>query len=156
MSITRLTSITQLNDILSNSGDTLTVIDFHATWCSPCHAIAPVFEGLAKQYPKVKFLKCDVDTAKDVASEYEISAMPTFIFLQGNKQVRLIKGADKTALQNTLKQLVTSADAFPGQGDTLRDSSSASPSTGNMWSNLDPQVKILLGLIVAYIFFWMM
>lgn len=37
--------------------------------------IAPTFEALAKQFPDVNFLKCDVDTAKDVAAAYRVAAM---------------------------------------------------------------------------------
>jgi thiol-disulfide isomerase/thioredoxin len=97
MSITHLTSVSQLNDILSKSSGKLSVIDFHATWlvhlrnqpdavdelyvirCNPCHMIAPVFEALAKQYPNVNFLKCDVDATRDVASLYRVSAMFAFL-----------------------------------------------------------------------------
>jgi thiol-disulfide isomerase/thioredoxin len=43
--------------------------------CGPCHAIAPVFEALSKQYANVNFLKCDVDAARDVAGRYTVSAM---------------------------------------------------------------------------------
>ncbi|KAF8346933.1 hypothetical protein F5887DRAFT_958518, partial [Amanita rubescens] len=49
--------------------------------------IAPVYETFAKQYTNVNFLKCDVDAARDVASRYSVSAMPTFIFLQGSTKV---------------------------------------------------------------------
>ncbi|KAG6337067.1 hypothetical protein ID866_2020 [Astraeus odoratus] len=156
MSITHITSTSQLNGVLSGSSDKLTVIDFHATWCGPCHAIAPTFEALAKQYPNVSFLKCDVDAARDVASAYKVSAMPTFIFLKGNTQVHTIKGADRVGLQNAVKRFATSSQgAFPGQGNTLGGSSSSSQGRGT-WANLDPQLKILLGLVAAYIFFWWM
>ena len=43
--------------------------------CGPCHAIAPKFESLAKEYKNVNFVKCDVDAATDVASEYKVTAM---------------------------------------------------------------------------------
>lgn len=43
--------------------------------CGPCHAIAPVYEALAKQYTSVNFFKCDVDDAQDVAQKYAVSAM---------------------------------------------------------------------------------
>lgn len=43
--------------------------------CGPCHAIAPAFEALSKQYANVNFLKCDVDAARDVAARYTVSAM---------------------------------------------------------------------------------
>ncbi|KAI6012442.1 thioredoxin-domain-containing protein [Pisolithus orientalis] len=140
MAITHLTSISQLTTILSGSNDKLTVIDFHAT----C------------EYPSVNFLKCDVDAAKNVASAYGVSAMPTFVFLKGGKQVHTIKGADKQGLQNALKQLTgPTAGTFPGQGQTLRGSPS-SDDRGSTWTNMDPQLKILLALVAAYIFFWLM
>lgn len=43
--------------------------------CGPCHAIAPKFEALSREYKNVNFLKCDVDAAADVASQYRVSAM---------------------------------------------------------------------------------
>ena len=36
----------------------------------------------------VVFLKVDVDEAEDVAGEYNISAMPTFVFIKDGKKVR--------------------------------------------------------------------
>jgi len=166
MSVIHLTSVSQLNGILSGSDDKLSVIDFHATWCGPCHAIAPTFEALAKQYPGVNFLKCDVDAARDVAALYKVSAMPTFIFLKGSNQVHTIRGADRMGLQNAVKQFTSSSEAtgaFSGKGYTLGGSSSgaapASNGTGSatsFWSNMDPQVKVLLGLLGVYVFFWLM
>ncbi|KIJ66249.1 hypothetical protein HYDPIDRAFT_109243 [Hydnomerulius pinastri MD-312] len=167
MSITHLKSVSELNGILSKSSDKLSVIDFHATWCGPCHAIAPTFEALAKQYPGVNFLKCDVDAARDVAAQYKVSAMPTFIFLKGSSQVHMIRGADRMGLQNALKQFASSASssagAFSGKGQTLGGSSSSTPSprdvsnsASSAWSNMNPQVKVLLGLLAVYVFFWVM
>ncbi|KAI9570291.1 thioredoxin-like protein [Boletus coccyginus] len=165
MSVTHVKSVSQLNGLISDSNK-LTVIDFHATWCGPCHAIAPAFEALAKQYPNVNFVKCDVDAAKDVASTYRVSAMPTFVFLQGSKQVHMIRGADKAGLQNAVKQFASSSSgtgAFSGQGHTLGGAPSPA-NTGNslvatamsVWSNMDPPLKVLLGLLAAYVFFWLM
>ncbi|KAK2466932.1 hypothetical protein APHAL10511_001190 [Amanita phalloides] len=155
MSITHLTSTSQLDDILSKSKDKLSVIDFHATWCGPCHAIAPVYEALAKEYTNVNFLKCDVDVARDVASRYSISAMPTFIFLKGSSKVDQVRGANKSALESTLRRHAsgTGSGAFGGQGQTL--GSNSGPQQGDRpFENLSPQVKLLLGLFGAYILFW--
>jgi len=162
MSVTHVNSVSQLNGILSDSNK-LTVIDFHATWCGPCHAIAPTFEALAKQYPNVNFVKCDVDAAKDVASAYKVSAMPTFIFLQGSKQIHTIRGADRTGLQNAVKRFAgsSSTGAFAGQGHTLGGSPPPATSdliatASSIWSKIDPPLKVLLSLVAVYVFFWLM
>lgn len=51
----------ELEQILSSSGDALVVVDFTATWCSPCQKIAPEFEQLSQELADVVFLKVDVD-----------------------------------------------------------------------------------------------
>lgn len=68
-----------------------------------------------------------------------------------------------SALQNAVKQLATpTGSAFPGQGQSLGGSSSSTPAPGDgednvgTWTNLDPQLKILLALAAAYFFFWLM
>ncbi|EUC60656.1 thioredoxin [Rhizoctonia solani AG-3 Rhs1AP] len=77
MSIVHVSSLNNLSTILEGAKSQLVVIDFHATWCGPCHQIAPRYEHLAKTNPQVHFLKCDVDAAQDVARHYKVSAMPT-------------------------------------------------------------------------------
>ncbi|KAI5596838.1 hypothetical protein POPTR_002G030000v4 [Populus trichocarpa] len=76
----------------------LIVVDFTASWCPPCKFIAPVFADLAKKFTNVTFLKVDVDELKPVAAEWEVEAMPTFIFLKDGKLVDKIVGADKDGL----------------------------------------------------------
>ncbi|KAF9454155.1 thioredoxin-domain-containing protein [Macrolepiota fuliginosa MF-IS2] len=165
MAITHIQSVSQLNQILSKSKEKLSVIDFHATWCGPCHMIAPTFEALSKKYTNVNFLKCDVDAARDVASLYSVSAMPTFIFLKGSTKIDQVKGADRNALESTLRKHATSSTAaFTGAGRTLggdqapndmaRDvKNSVNQATAKV-TNLNPQVKVFLGLIGAYLVFW--
>merc|ERR1712223_1496403 len=69
-----------LQSQLAAAGGKLVVIDFFATWCGPCKMIAPKIEQMAGEMVNVVFLKVDVDEAEDVAQEYNISAMPTFVF----------------------------------------------------------------------------
>ncbi|ETW86958.1 thioredoxin [Heterobasidion irregulare TC 32-1] len=162
MSLTHVTTLSQLNGILSKSNDKLSVIDFHASWCSPCHAIAPTFEALSKKYTNVNFLKCDVDAARDVASQYSVSAMPTFVFLKGTTKVDQVRGADKNGIERALEKHSSggSPAAFSGKGHTLAGSSSApkrdiaAAAAIPSFTNLDPQVKTLLFLVGAYVLFW--
>jgi len=143
----------------------LTVIDFHATWCGPCHQIAPVFESLAKQYGTVNFLKCDVDAAKDVSQLYAVSAMPTFIFLKGSKKVDQVRGADKRQLQATLSKYASpapasaSTPAFAGKGHTLGGETTTGRSFDAVkevvGTGVDKQLLVLVGLIGFYLFnYW--
>lgn len=53
-------------------------VDFWAQWCGPCRLVGPVVEELSNDYTgKVKFVKVNVDDAKELASEYGIMSIPT-------------------------------------------------------------------------------
>lgn len=77
----------------------LTVVDFYATWCGPCKMISPVLEKLSDKYTQAQFLKVDVDEASDIAQEYAVAAMPTFIFFKNGEKVETIVGANPQKLQ---------------------------------------------------------
>ncbi|XP_075149309.1 thioredoxin 2 [Haematobia irritans] len=84
---------------LENAADKLVVVDFYATWCGPCKMIAPRLEELSKEYAgKVVFIKVDVDDCEDVAMEYGISSMPTFIFIKNKQNLETFSGANAEKL----------------------------------------------------------
>ena len=76
------------------------VIDFFATWCGPCKRIAPTYEKLADALPNIVFLKVDVDESPDLVNQYDISAMPTFVFLKDGKEIKRVEGADMAQLES--------------------------------------------------------
>ncbi|KAJ7925922.1 thioredoxin-domain-containing protein [Mycena leptocephala] len=169
MSIIHLNSVSELNGYLSKSKDKVSVIDFHATWCGPCHTISPTFESLSRQFRGVNFFKCDVDAAKDVAELYRVSAMPTFIFLKGSTKIDQVQGANRAKLESTVRRHASgSADtsAFSGKGNTLggsqapldmsREATETFNKAAAKVSNLFPegQFRVLVGLVGAYIMFW--
>ena len=81
-------------------------VDFYATWCGPCKAIAPFVEQKSKENTKVAFAKVNVDVAVDAAQAYGINAMPTFIgFLSGVHLVPSVRGADKVGIGNLVTHL---------------------------------------------------
>ncbi|CAE6441774.1 unnamed protein product [Rhizoctonia solani] len=157
MSITHIKSLSQLNDILKKAGDKLSIIDFHATWCGPCHAIAPKFEALAKEYTNVTFLKCDVDAAADVARQYSVSLIKYVAPMQGENE-RLVSPVSfyepyLRALEATIRSHATPG-AFSGKGQTLGSSSAANTNNnaeGRMLG-IDPQMQLLLALVGGYLF----
>ncbi|TGZ84496.1 thioredoxin-domain-containing protein [Ascodesmis nigricans] len=84
--------------------DKLVVIDFHATWCGPCKAIAPQIEKYSKQYADVEFYKIDVDEVPDVAQQFGVRAMPTFKFVKNGNVVGEVVGANPKAVQAAIEQ----------------------------------------------------
>jgi len=97
-------SLAELKEQLKSAGDKLVVIDFFATWCGPCKVIAPQIETMSAEMPEVVFLKVDVDENEDAAQEYNISAMPTFIFIKKEAKVADMMGANADKLKALVAQ----------------------------------------------------
>ncbi|KAI3959093.1 hypothetical protein MKX01_023769 [Papaver californicum] len=85
-----------------NEAKKLIVVDFTASWCGPCRMITPILTEIAKKLPNVLFLKVDVDELRTVSEEWNVEAMPTFVFLKDGKEVDRVVGAKKDELQNTI------------------------------------------------------
>ncbi|XP_033208430.1 thioredoxin-2-like [Belonocnema kinseyi] len=90
---------------LTEAGDKLVVIDFFATWCGPCKIIGPKLQELSEEFPDVVFLKVDVDENEDIATEYEISSMPTFVFIKNCTKVDSFSGANSDKIKTTILKL---------------------------------------------------
>jgi thioredoxin 1 len=105
MTVQHIENLDQFKNLLSTSSKV--VVDFSATWCGPCKMIAPKYEAFSNQnkYKEWTFCKVDVDDADDVASEYGVSAMPTFLFFKNGNLVDKFAGANESMLVNKLNIL---------------------------------------------------
>lgn len=76
------------------------LVDFTATWCGPCQALAPTLEAVAGEYEgKVKVVKCDVDEARATAMKNQVSSVPTLVlFKEGRPLGSLIGNVSKDKL----------------------------------------------------------
>ena len=64
------------------------VIDAYASWCGPCQQLSPVFDELATELKdKYKLVKLDIDNDRDLAVSYNVSSVPTLIFIKGGNVV---------------------------------------------------------------------
>lgn len=98
--VTQITSEKEFKEALSYDG--VVVVDFFATWCGPCKMIAPVLEKFSQQYTSAKFIKVDVEEVNSLASEYEITAMPTFIVFKNGEIVQRVLGANPANLKKAI------------------------------------------------------
>ncbi len=91
----------EFKQIISDSK--LVVVDFTATWCGPCKMIAPKFAQMSETYTDVVFIKVDVDDASEIAEEWGISAMPTFLFFKNGQKLTQFSGASVAKLEEEIK-----------------------------------------------------
>lgn len=81
------------------------IIDVYATWCGPCQQMEPIIEELEKELQDThKFVKINVDEARDLAVQFGVTSIPTFVFIKEGK----IKGKETGYIsKEDLKEKIT-------------------------------------------------
>lgn len=95
----------EFDEIVKNNKNV--IAKYSASWCGPCHKIAPVYTQLSNEVEHVVFLHIDVDKAKALSSREGVQAMPTFhFFLNGEKDAeKTIRGANAAQLKQQVGNL---------------------------------------------------
>lgn len=74
------------------------LVDFSATWCQPCRAIAPLVNQLAGEFEgRVKVTAVDIDESPATAQKFQIRGVPTLLMIKDGKVVGQQVGASPKA-----------------------------------------------------------
>lgn len=83
----------------------LYVIDFYATWCGPCKALAPKLELVATEMPAIRFLKTNADDelAAEMLETFNVAKFPTLVFYRAGNELERMTGTN----METIKAMIT-------------------------------------------------
>lgn len=81
------------------------VICFSAEWCAPCKKFSPIYSTFADEYNDINFYKVDIDDNVDLTNMYNITSVPTFIFLKKGVKVNELIGIDETKFLSFIQLL---------------------------------------------------
>ncbi len=89
-------------------GDRPAIIDLYADWCGPCRMVAPIMKDLAKEYDgKIMIYKVNVDKEKELASLFNATSIPLFVFIPMNGEPQLFRGAaDKATYTKVIEEFL--------------------------------------------------
>lgn len=88
----------EFNEVVLN-GSGVILVDFFATWCGPCKALAPVLEEVADLLKdKVSVYKVDIDQSQALAKEYRVMSVPTIKIFKNGQAVETMVGLQSKSL----------------------------------------------------------
>ena len=68
------------------------LIDFWASWCTPCKMLAPVLEEIATEHPEIKVCKVNVDEEPDLAGQFQVMSIPALFVIKNGAVVNQTVG----------------------------------------------------------------
>ncbi len=115
----RMNPSTTVEPVSSQSFQALTtsatrvVIDFGATWCAPCRALAPSFEAVSRSFAgQLRFGAVDIDHEPALAEALHIHSIPTLVAFENGREVGRVSGALPAALLTRAVERFVAGDGF--------------------------------------------
>jgi thioredoxin 1 len=79
------------------------LVDFWAEWCGPCRMVAPLLDEIASEKENVRIAKINVDQNQELAVQYQVSSIPTFVlFKDGQVADRMLGALPKSAFEDLI------------------------------------------------------
>lgn len=115
MAVSKVTTASFKSEVLESALPV--VVDFYASWCGPCHHVAPVIEALSHDWEgKVRFVKLDVDASPEIAETYQVFSIPTIVLFEGGEAKAWTVGAKLgPAIEHDLGLVEAAAKGSAGQ-----------------------------------------
>ncbi|MFA6522512.1 MAG: thioredoxin [Patescibacteria group bacterium] len=83
------------------------LVDFWAPWCGPCQVMGPLVEELEAEMSEAVFGKVNVDEQPDLARQFNILSIPTFLIFKGGQVLEQFSGSmSKEALKDKITKLL--------------------------------------------------
>ena len=74
------------------------LVDFYATWCGPCQMMTPILEQVgASLRDRLQVVKIDTDKYPNLASKYEVEALPTLVLFKNGQPAEKIEGVHQAS-----------------------------------------------------------
>ena len=81
----------EFNELVESND--LVLVDFYATWCMPCKMLSAEIEAVEDQLKeRLKVVSIDVDSSQELASKFEVSAVPTMAIYKNGLECEQIVG----------------------------------------------------------------
>ncbi|KAG0588598.1 hypothetical protein KC19_2G255000 [Ceratodon purpureus] len=95
----------------------LVVVHFWASWCEPSLAIEPLFAQLAAETSQAQFFRVEAEEQSDISEEYEIAAVPLFIWIKDGVVVDKMQGANAPELASKVAKWAAASTTAPNGKD---------------------------------------
>ena len=85
MDIIELTEATFDSEVLQSYQ--LVIVDFWATWCTPCRMLTPILEEIAAERTDIKICTINMDEAENIAETYAVMSLPALLFFRDGELI---------------------------------------------------------------------